>query len=363
LNILLITENSHPFSGSSAQISALANGLREAGHNATLLYRLDRIDFHFRALKSLDKSERLITAAFHREPRLINEICELRGIDVVHCHMEILPQVVEALRGKKIPIVANYGSSAPLSPRILSSITANSPSAFVSISEGGATLLRSQLSKIQKPRIVVIRQSTDLITSLTEDKRIDAITREEPFILLLATFRTYKGIGHFCRAVETTPRAPRAIVVGRYYPIQIQRLCTELDIIPKRTPDGLRVGRTLFAGPSQFAGSWSLRATVSVSASVEYEGIPGSLREAMLAGAPVVGTDIGYVRELVKPEWNGLLVPAGNARALSQAIIRLTESSTLAARLVPRAKTYVRLFFNNTQRTRRHLELYSELGV
>ncbi|MEM7217587.1 MAG: glycosyltransferase [Pseudomonadota bacterium] len=53
--------------------------------------------------------------------------------------------------------------------------------------------------------------------------------------------------------------------------------------------------------------------------SSDSEGTPVSVLEALSAGRPVVSTDVGGIRDVV-PERGGRLVPAGDARALSDAL-------------------------------------------
>jgi glycosyltransferase involved in cell wall biosynthesis len=63
-----------------------------------------------------------------------------------------------------------------------------------------------------------------------------------------------------------------------------------------------------------------------------WEGLPLVLLEALAAGAPVVGTRIAGVREVVTDERDGLLVEPGDAQALADAIARLQDPG-LRARL------------------------------
>jgi glycosyltransferase involved in cell wall biosynthesis len=72
-----------------------------------------------------------------------------------------------------------------------------------------------------------------------------------------------------------------------------------------------------------------------------------TLNEAASAGLPLVATDVvGAARELVEPEGNGLVVPAGNVAALHDALVRVagdegfrraagSRSRELAARMTP----------------------------
>ena len=56
-----------------------------------------------------------------------------------------------------------------------------------------------------------------------------------------------------------------------------------------------------------------------------YEGLPGSVVEAMLAGCPIVAADIPVIREVISHEDTGLLVPPKSSTALAEAILRVAR--------------------------------------
>ncbi|MGH7102592.1 MAG: glycosyltransferase, partial [Acetobacteraceae bacterium] len=56
-----------------------------------------------------------------------------------------------------------------------------------------------------------------------------------------------------------------------------------------------------------------------------FEGLPMVLIEAMLAGLPVVASDIPGTRELVQRGTSGLLVPRGNSAQLTAALADLAQ--------------------------------------
>jgi L-malate glycosyltransferase len=64
-----------------------------------------------------------------------------------------------------------------------------------------------------------------------------------------------------------------------------------------------------------------------------WEGLPGSVLEAMSAGVAVVGTDVNGTRELIDHDRTGLLVPSGDEHALADAIRRLATDGTLRDQL------------------------------
>jgi glycosyltransferase involved in cell wall biosynthesis len=67
--------------------------------------------------------------------------------------------------------------------------------------------------------------------------------------------------------------------------------------------------------------------------SSSWENFPHSLVEALAVGAPVIATRVGGVPEIVEDGVNGLLVPAGDAGALAEAIRRFFSDDALRARL------------------------------
>jgi glycosyltransferase involved in cell wall biosynthesis len=51
-----------------------------------------------------------------------------------------------------------------------------------------------------------------------------------------------------------------------------------------------------------------------------WEGLPTAILESMAAGVPIVATDIPGIRELIRDQWNGWLVPAGDATSMARVI-------------------------------------------
>lgn len=71
------------------------------------------------------------------------------------------------------------------------------------------------------------------------------------------------------------------------------------------------------------------------------EGLPNAVIEAMAASLPIIATDIPGNNELITHEQTGLLVPSGDANALSEAVSRLMNDRELSARLGSAARSYV----------------------
>ena len=67
----------------------------------------------------------------------------------------------------------------------------------------------------------------------------------------------------------------------------------------------------------------------------DQEGMPNSLIEAMSLGIACISTDCpcGGPADLIKNEFNGLLVPVGDTKAMSEAIRKLLENKPLTENL------------------------------
>jgi glycosyltransferase involved in cell wall biosynthesis len=74
------------------------------------------------------------------------------------------------------------------------------------------------------------------------------------------------------------------------------------------------------------------RAAIGVLPSRGGEGIPMSLLEAAACGRPLVATDVPGCREIVRPKFNGALVPVDDATALADALAPLLDDAALRQR-------------------------------
>jgi glycosyltransferase involved in cell wall biosynthesis len=83
---------------------------------------------------------------------------------------------------------------------------------------------------------------------------------------------------------------------------------------------------------AQVMASW-MRASIAVVPSVWNEPLGQVALEAMLAGRPVVASDVGGLRDVVHHEITGLRVPPGDPGALAEALDRLLGDPQLQHRL------------------------------
>jgi glycosyltransferase involved in cell wall biosynthesis len=81
------------------------------------------------------------------------------------------------------------------------------------------------------------------------------------------------------------------------------------------------------------------------------------LSEAGAMGLPLVSTDVGAIREIVRPDETGLLVPPRDEDALAAALRRLVVEPELRGRLGDGARTLVRQDFDAATNARRLVDV------
>ena len=76
----------------------------------------------------------------------------------------------------------------------------------------------------------------------------------------------------------------------------------------------------------------------------QIDNTPVSVIEALACGLPVVSTDVGGLRDLLRHEETGLLVPADDAREMAAAVIRLCDDPRLTQRLATAGRKLAETF-------------------
>ncbi|HEX7715195.1 MAG TPA: glycosyltransferase family 4 protein, partial [Bacillota bacterium] len=82
--------------------------------------------------------------------------------------------------------------------------------------------------------------------------------------------------------------------------------------------------------------------------------------EAMRAGLPVIASQVGGLAELVIDNETGVLIPPGNADAISEAIRKLLEDQALAQKMGQAGRKRFLNYFMVEQTTRKTVEVYEK---
>jgi glycosyltransferase involved in cell wall biosynthesis len=91
------------------------------------------------------------------------------------------------------------------------------------------------------------------------------------------------------------------------------------------------------------------------------EGISNVILETMTMGRPVVATRVGGTPEIIEDCVSGLLVPPGDAAAMSAAVARLCREPGLAARLIDGGRARIAGHFSFEARMRREEAFYERI--
>lgn len=93
-----------------------------------------------------------------------------------------------------------------------------------------------------------------------------------------------------------------------------------------------------------------------------WEGFPLTPIEAFAAKKTIVATDIGGTREIVKNNYNGLLIPSKNAKALADSIIKMAKNPKLRKKLEKNAYHDFKTKYSEEIMVNKYLEVYKKLA-
>jgi glycosyltransferase involved in cell wall biosynthesis len=180
----------------------------------------------------------------------------------------------------------------------------------------------------------------------------------DPIVLFVGRLVEKKGCGHLIRAMaavhERHPDA-RLLIVGDgplLDPLREQAVGTPITFLGTQPPVVVR----------DLMHRASVLAFPSVVASTgDTEGLPIVLCEAQSIGLPIAAFDGPGVEEAVVAGETALLVPAGDDRALSDAISAILSDTDLAVRLAAAGRQRAETHFSLATQTARLEDLYAEL--
>lgn len=92
-----------------------------------------------------------------------------------------------------------------------------------------------------------------------------------------------------------------------------------------------------------------------------YEPFGRALIEAMAAGKPVIGTNVGGIPEIIEDGVTGLLVAPGSPHELAEAIIRILQNTELARRMGAAGRERAKTCFSSERYVTQIQQVYEEL--
>jgi glycosyltransferase involved in cell wall biosynthesis len=216
-----------------------------------------------------------------------------------------------------------YEREGPLG-RMLIRATVGKAALGIVVSEGHRPALECVMPR---ERVVVVENGVDLPGFSRAGEKSEPVS-----ILFLSTLFRQKGIlvfvEAFAEALRTRP-AMRAVAAG-YWPDvetrdEVLSLASDLGVMEAMS----------FPGPVELEEKAALfrEADVFCFPSVQIEGQPIVIIEAMAAGVPVVASDGAGIRDLVVEPETGILVTELTASSFAEGIVALADSTELRSRM------------------------------
>lgn len=174
-----------------------------------------------------------------------------------------------------------------------------------------------------------------------------------PIIGIIARLSPEKGHVYLIKAMSEVirhiPSAQLLIVGDGRLKKELVRLTEDL---------GLKKNVFFLAAEENLTGLFSVM-DIFVLPSLK-EGLGLSLMQAMRYGLPVVGSDIGGIRDLVRHQETGLLVKTKDAADLAQAILELLHNPQQAKILGENARSFIKENFSVERMVSETEEVYRE---
>ena len=217
-----------------------------------------------------------------------------------------------------------------------------------------------RLGVAPRPKFRVVPLGLDLEPFLAIERAAGARFRAEIGASdgeLVATFVgrlvPIKRVDRILRALAAARERGASIVLAV---VGDGELREELERLAERLGVG---GAVRFVGYRRDLAEIAAGSDVAVLAS-DNEGTPVWLIEAAAAGVPAVTTDVGGVREVVRPD-TGIVVPRDGERGLADALVRLAGSADLRSEMGARAREHVRARYSAERLLADVDRLYGEL--
>ena len=241
------------------------------------------------------------------------------------------------LRGPVIAL-SNWAMSAPLGRAV---------DMFVPVSQAVAE--GNELAERRRPyRVIHNFVPDDVAANADHDHPALAALPTGEFWLYVGTLSRHKGVDVLLRAYSALPDAPPLVVIGRATPET-----------PTEWPANVTVIMDL---PHRAVMAAWARADLGIVPSVFPDPCPTTALEAMAAGVPIIGSNIGGLPDLVADGVTGVLVPVGDPAALALALARLEADRVLRDRMAAAALARAPMFMASSVVSRVE-QLYLDLAA
>lgn len=318
------------YSGAGKMIVKLADALALRDDFEVILYVEEKLGKHYpmdariRLYQETRFFTNYLTRHFQQMFQLRRRVKEIKPDLVISFQTNQNALAVYATRGRHIPVIVSERGD----PYVYNNIVAKIKTWVINHAEGGVFQTHKAMEYYGKElqsrsRVIYNPCPTQVITRPEWSERRNEIVYVARFDIQQK--RQDVMVQAFAKVVERHPEV-RLVFYGKGEPdmTAIKELVNQLGI----------ENSVHFAGLVTDVLDRIKDAKMFVLSS-DYEGLPNSLIEAMVAGLPCVSTDCspGGARELIEDGVNGRIVPRGDADALAQAILFMLDNKEVADRM------------------------------
>ena len=195
------------------------------------------------------------------------------------------------------------------------------------------TITKTYPKTVSKVRLCYKSVDTERYLKIFESRGLAVSDPTRPVILFVGSNMRRKGVPDLIKAapgvVQKYPDAKFVIVGNDKSVTSFKVLCKDLKVDQNFEFAGWHSQADLL--------DYYQRASVFVMPSLT-EALGVTFLEAMSAGVPVIGTNVGGVPEIITDDVNGMLVPVGSPSSIAKAINDLLSDTELRERLTSNAR-------------------------
>lgn len=364
LRIFQILEFNQFNTGSVHQMFQAATGLRERGHEVTIVSKPDPV----LEAKAAERNVRFRGFPFRHQfdyetARGLRKLIREEQPDVIHVHKGISHALALAAtwRDPVGAFVVNRGVSFRLDLWNRAKYRTRRVDRIVTVCKEIKDIIVAS-GKLDDEKVQVVYAGTD-VNFFNPAKWDRAAFRREKslgddrFVIAQVGVRDWKGWKELIDSVsDVVPKHPNVhlLLIGCRNELEkneVREYAASKNLQDHVTPVEYRSDM-----PNVFAAC-----DLVVDASWAGTGITGTIREAMAMAKPVIATDAGGNRELVSSRDVGWLIPVRNREALSAALHEVIDDRARAAEVGRAAREHVVNGFSKDLRIARLEELYSAI--
>lgn len=265
------------------------------------------------------------------DPLLLVRLARTLRADIVHTHLvhaDVYGGLAARLRGTRLVSTKHNDDPFRVGPfRFVERGLSHLADRVVTITDA---LHRFTVERVGVPadKVETIHYGLDGVPEAWGVNPRDGVPDSARVLLAIARLTDQKGIDVAIRALAELPHDTVLVVLGEGPErAALLRLAQELGLAQ----------RVFLLGRVPDVGAWLGRATLLVHPA-RWEGFGLAVLEAMLAGLPVVATNVSALPELVVDGETGLLVPPDDPRAIVSGVERALAHPELGPAGLARAR-------------------------